>query len=62
VQSVLALEAILDGGPAQLGNAESHDVDRELEDLRESLRYLPRQETPPTLRRSDFNRLRATVP
>ena len=62
VQSVLALEAILDGGPAQLGNAESHDVDRELEGLRESLRYPPRQETPPTLRRSDFKRLRTTVP
>jgi hypothetical protein len=62
VQSVLALEAVLDGGPAQLGNTERNDVDRHLEGLRESLRYPPRQETPPTLRRSDFKRLRATVP
>lgn len=62
VQSVLALEAVLDGGPARLGNAASDDTDRRLEALRDGLRYPPRKETPPGLRRSDFNRIRAAVP
>lgn len=62
VQSVLAIEAILDGGPARRGAAvRDGDEADGLGALRASLRFPPGRDSPPPLHPSVFERLRSTV-